>query len=463
MKAIDVHGFGGGFTLGAVQAGFELTAKFSRSKGFGVYNTLANRHLLGDRWDSITGAPDEWEPMQADAVIGNPPCSGFSTLSRADFRGLDSAVNDYMWELINYAGLVAPPLVIWESVQQTFRQGIPLLRQLHQRLEELSEHKYGLWHVLHNNASVGGVSTRRRYFFVASRMPFGVDHYPLEYVPQFKDALVDLLPLSLTMQAQPYKSVRHLHTAECMAQREECHCPVEVLGSSRWAREHMHDGTGMVDGHDVTRSPSFDRVEELCREEEWFEGESISEVLRRYYGKHGKLPRGWYYPTTVDARDEDGNLLGTGEKETLMKADQLIRTDFAMGHNQQVRWHWEKLARVITGGACHLVLHPKLPRTLTQREAARIQGFPDAWKIWPVRHAPDLGPGWGKGVPVHAGKWIAEWGLKALGGTPGPITGVPLHEHDRKLGQKFGLYENELVVDLTNDYKPFALAFGDRG
>jgi site-specific DNA-cytosine methylase len=232
----------------------------------------------------------------------------------------------------------------------------------------------------------------------------------------------------------------------------------------------MHDGTGHVDGHDVTRSPSFDRVVELCDLEPWSPGESISDVLRRYYGKHGKLPRGWYYDTKkellddtgqrIPVIDEEGNQAKdkrTGKPiwktEVLPKADRLIETDFAMGHNQQVRWHGDRLANVITGGACHLVLHPSLPRTLTQREAARIQGFPDAWRIFPVRTAPDLGPGWGKGVPVHAGKWIGEWAKASLEGRPGPMTGVPLALYDKRLASKYDPMDREFVIDVTNDWK----------
>lgn len=478
MKAIDVHGFGGGFTLGMVQAGFTLAAKFSTMKGFGVYNCLANRTLLGNDWDSIVDVADRWHPMQAEVVFGNPPCSGFSTLSRADFRGEDSAANAYMWELAEYAGRVGPQIVIFESVQQTFRQGLGLMRRLHARIEELSGHKYALRHVLHNNASLGGVSNRRRYFFVASRCDFGVGHYPLRYVPTFGDMLHDLENLGLTMAAQPYKGVRHIHTEECniwMSARPsewECQCPVEVMNSSQWCREFMHDGTGWVDGHDVTRSPSFDRTQELAQLEEWKAGESISDVLRRYYQKHGNLPRGWYYDTKefvlgengqkLPVLDEDGEQIfdprtrrPLWQQVTMPKAVKLIKTNFNMGHNQQVRWHSDRPANVITGGACHLVVHPTLPRTLTQREAARVQGFPDSWKIYPVRNAPDLGPGWGKGVPVQAGKWIGEWAAASLGGNPGPLRGQPLAAYDKKLGQKYGAMNNELIIDVTNDWKQF--------
>jgi site-specific DNA-cytosine methylase len=475
LTAIDCHGFGGGFTLGTVQAGFELVAKFSREKGFGVFNTLGNRHLLGHGWDSITGAPAHWDTYSADLVFGNPPCSGFSTLSAKSFRGIHSSVNEYMWELARYAGRVAPTMVIFESVQQTFTQGMELMRMLHAHIEEATGHHYFLYHVLHNNASLGGVAIRRRYFWVASRVPFGVDHYPLQYVPTLGDMLRDLEPLKLTMEPQPYRGVRVNHRVGCefwwpddgKTQVSSCGCPSVVMNSSRWCREHMHDGSGYVDGHDVSRSPSFDRVQELCALEEWREGETISQVLRRFYQRTGKLPEGWYYTTKIPVLDENGQEMkdehGRTIREDMMKAQRLIDTDFAMGHNQQARWRWDKMARVITGGACHLVLHPHLPRTLTQREAARIQGFPDAWKIWPVRHAPDLGPGWGKGVPVHSGRWVADYARRSLSGDPGPITGVPLSVHDKKLGKKYGDMVDEFVIDVTRDYKPFAEKIGDMG
>lgn len=463
MEAIDVHGFGGGFTLGTVQAGFKLVAKFSEQKGFGVYNTLANRHLLGDDWDSIVDDPSTWEPIPANLIVGNPPCSGFSTLSRGDFRGIHSPINKYMWQLVHYAAKVAPELVIWESVQQTFRQGLELMRMLHSALEEESGYQYELFHVLHNNASVGGGSTRRRYFWVASRIPFGVERYPLEYVPPFGDLLRDLEPLSLTMERQQYRGTVVDHTFECIhGDRTECYCPTRVLNSSRWTREHMHDGSGTVDGHQNQYTPMRDRCLALISppwDTVWEEGESLTDVLAKCYEKHQDLPREWKYAITGQNSLRQGGPYGT-------KAEELIGLGFPAKQNDVHRWRADRLARVITGGGAVLIWHPHLDRTLTQRELARIQGFPDAWKIHPVRHAPDLGPGWGKGVPVHAGRWIAGCAKAALNGNPGSIRGVSLQEYDKGRFMKkkgYSVREREFVIDLTNDYKPFALAFGDHG
>jgi hypothetical protein len=121
-----------------------------------------------------------------------------------------------------------------------------------------------------------------------------------------------------------------------------------------------------------------------------------------------------------------------------------------MGVNQVMRWYGDRLANVITGGGVHLILHPREPRTLTHREVARIQGFPDAWKIWPVRNVADIGPAWGKGVPVQAGRWIAKMAAEALEGRPGSDNGRPV---DGRTLKAFGPRERETVVDITYDFK----------
>lgn len=466
MRALGVHDFGGGFMLGVRQAGFEIVGKKSREVGFGVLNCLANRTLVGDNWESETGTPSMWVPQEAELIFSNPPCSGFSTLSPKHFRGESSTINDCMWELVRYAGKVGPEIVIFESVQQAFTQGRTLMRALRAELEAISGYKYTLYHVLHNNAALGGASIRRRYFWLASRIPFGVEwnatrwdfrkheliRYDLERVPSFNEVLCDLVPLNITMERQPYRGLyEDFHEAWNGHEWVRTNKWVDTRSGSWWTRDHMHDGTGTVDGNDIARSPTYDRIKEMLGLEEWRPGERMSDVMRRYWERHGELPSSWHYMSKKPTGELDEN--GKKIYEPIRKDKRLIETDFAMGHNQPCRWRGDRMARVITGGAVHLIVHPTLNRTLTQREAARIQGFPDAWKIWPVRNAADLGPGWGKGVPVHAGRWIADWAYQSIQGEPGSLTGMP--------GKECG--DRELVIDVTAKYKPFTKMIGDPG
>ena len=101
-----------------------------------------------------------------------------------------------------------------------------------------------------------------------------------------------------------------------------------------------------------------------------------------------------------------------------------------MGFISVSRWKSQGTARVITGGALDLVLHPWLPRFITHREAARIMGFPDDWSIRPLRHNSGLRMTWGKGITVQCGKWIGEHVARALDGTPSPVMGKLIGERE---------------------------------
>lgn len=74
MRVVACQSFAGAFDLGATQAGFQLVHKVENKGGFGIPNCEANRHLTGD-WTVQAVPPQEWEVVEADVVIGNPPCS----------------------------------------------------------------------------------------------------------------------------------------------------------------------------------------------------------------------------------------------------------------------------------------------------------------------------------------------------------------------------------------------------
>lgn len=80
-KVIDCQGLGGGFTLGAVQAGFELVHRASLQGGFGDQTINANRHLVGSGWEQDPGLSwDQWEPQEGGFLCGTPPCFAAGTI-----------------------------------------------------------------------------------------------------------------------------------------------------------------------------------------------------------------------------------------------------------------------------------------------------------------------------------------------------------------------------------------------
>lgn len=379
MRAVDVMGFAGGFTLGTVQAGFELAGKIEMKGAFGAPNCLANRHLLGDKWELQEGDPSTWEHPGGSVhyVFGNPPCSGFSLMSAKHFRGVDSPINHCMHAFAEYVARVRPLVAAFESVTQAFTQGRSLMQALHEKVRVRTGLDYRLYHVLHNNLALGGCAIRQRYFWVVACVPFGVEQPQLSYTPTVWDAIGDLEDLTATWEAQPYRRP-----------------------PAAWARAAV-SSEGVVDGHIWHPNPEFTRAAALLPEAgPWAPRETVSTVARRYYQRTKQLPATWSF-----------------------KADKLIGNDFKMGFHQLTRWDRTQPARVITGGAMGQIMHPTRDRLLTHREVARIMGFPDDWRVHPLRGRSNLRMTWGKGIPVGSGRWLSTWVRRSLTGAPGSISG----------------------------------------
>lgn len=390
--------------LGFHQNDFELLYRCG-DLNLGAPIVEANRHIVGWEWKShFTPHPKEWwVPENVDAVVGSPPCAGFSTMSSKEFRGIDSKANDHMKRFVAYAGRVGPPVVAFESVQQAFSQGRELMTRLRDQLERDTGHKYDLYHVLHNNASVGGAAIRARYFWMASRIPFGVEYPVPDAVPTLMESIGDLQRLQMTWEKQPYRA------------------------PDTWWASRRRSPSGVVDGH-VTKGKIHDlRIRALCAavDDEWYPGEQLQSVLKRCYDRHGKLPEEW--------RDAEPSIL---------------KKNFELGFNQSKRWRGNKPAYVLTGAALEQAIHPTEPRTFTYREAMRIQGLPDDWRLWPVRDYKRLSICPGKGVPVDASRWFGHWVSESFAGHPGSMRGVPDRDRDR-----------EYVLQVDKGYKT-ALARG---
>lgn len=421
---VECTGFGSAFALGAVQAGLSMIGKCERPDSFGASNAWANRGLLGDDWElqiDREGNGTGWDEIEADIVLGNPPCSGFSLLTQTKgFRGIESPINACMWALARYAARVNPQIVMFESVQGAYHQGMELMNALREELEKLTGESWFLTHVLHNNLSLGGCAMRRRYFWVASRVPFGVEPVDLSYVPTADDALHDLEPLGLTWRPQPYR-----------------HPP------TRWSRQ-LRSSDGLVDGHAITPTPQWTRAKEVADNlGGWPQGAALEDLCKQHYIQFGRLPGdpnganvrevGWQYPVLDQAATN-------GHKVYITREEHLRRREFSMGPTQLNRWRANRHAYVITGGALTEYVHPHLLRTFTHREAARIQGFPDSWKISPQMWDARLSAVWGKGVPVHSGRWIAQWAKNSIEGNPGSMRGELADNGDR-------------VIDVTHNWK----------
>jgi site-specific DNA-cytosine methylase len=422
MNFVDVWGLAGsGVILGAVDAGFTMAHRASH--GFGDEVVEANRHLLGDGWQTETIAdPDDggWQGFQdISYVTGVPPCSGFSSLNTSQdraratpgrratiTRGSDSLINSCQHELVRYAGSrlegadgqAGPEVVVFESVQGAFTKGLDLMRTYWDTLRETSGQDYHLTHVLHNDASLGGSQMRSRYFWVAHRIPFGLHLEELPLKPRTtRDAIGDLMGLRLTWSPQRYRR--------------------KGKASERWRR----GGLNLVTAHDVVSAQGHgNRMEEVY--DYYLPGEDYTDACKRFREVHGHLPA---YAAAHWKEKED---------------------EFRGFANQPRQLPWDEPSWVLTGGGPWDYVHPAERRLLTARECARLMGVPDSWRL-PTEHAAIAGKWLGKNCPLEAGRWIADEVARNLIGDVGPDT-----RYGRRAA-KFAALDDETIVDVTNTWK----------
>jgi site-specific DNA-cytosine methylase len=402
---IDCQGLAGAWTLGTVETGrFELAHRVALPGGFGNEIIEHNRHLIPGDWEQETGSALECEPRTAAYLCGTPPCSGFSVLNQSkgdNARGPDSAINHCMKELVTYAarctgydGLPGPEVVSFESVQGAFSSGRDLMQRLRAILSRDTGLSYGLTHVKMSGSSVGAAQMRHRYYFVAHRIPFGVDPPEERPVVTYEDAIGDLVGHDLTWDDQPYR-----------------------LRPSEWARSRVRADGQVGDHITVTSGRNVALIEDIARRG-WDFGDNLPMALKKLGLRPPELERQW----------ADDLVLARGLEAGAHK-----------GWNWPVRVKPNRPGYVLTGGGIHGFVHWAEPRHLTVRECARLMGYPDVWD-WGIASTPMKASLWiGKCCPVDSGRWISNWVARALDGNPG--------EPGREIG------DQEWLFNCTNDYK----------
>lgn len=181
-RVADVMGFGGGFALGAVQAGFQLAAKREDAGAMGVSVVQANRAVLGAKWSIQAVAPDKWRLVTADVVVGTPAPEQADTVVR-------------------YAAKLRPAVVVLDLAPDAVAQG-ELASALGEQLNRLTKLTYRVARLRYNDLSLGGALDRPRCFVVFSQIPVGFGHMVLDWLPAADDVVNDLWDLEASWETQ---------------------------------------------------------------------------------------------------------------------------------------------------------------------------------------------------------------------------------------------------------------------
>lgn len=386
---IDCNGLAGFMSYGFVKSGLEMIAR-TGTLDFGAPVVEANRARFGGSWEgSFADDVEEWPRRKADAVVGCPPCSGWSVWSSVHQRGPDSAAHEHTRAFMRYAGAIKPQAIVFECVQQAYSDGREVMLKYRDMVEDISGKKYDLHHVMHNNLQLGGFSYRPRYFWVAVRrgMKFGAAVSEPAKFPTVMDIIGDLENLPLQWSPQKIK--------------DKPSSFVKALRSKN----------STVDGHIGVSDGSKAKVEDIFAiigNGGWKPNEIQQEALKAAVRlNNNKFPQSW---------------LGS-EKN-------IRRRKFVLGYSQPGRWDGEGVCRVLTGAALQHVVHPTQPRLITHREAARIQGLPDDWNIEETQDYSMMKATWGKAVAVQAGEWIGKHVAACLDGEQSGPAGEKIGDHE---------------------------------
>lgn len=208
MKAVGVHVFAGGFTMGMKAAGFEIPAQVEiHNFGRETVESLGVPFVNEPHWEAWSDHREMWDGCRM--CYGNPRCTGFSSMTGGmdkTAHGPDATCTVDIHDVCKFGVQQGFDLVAWESVQQAYTTGRPLLNRLIR--DYFEPENYRVAHVFITASSFGNAQKRKRYFFVAYRGGnFNVEAPPLPARQKYVgDVLGD--PYLAGRTTRPYKMSR---------------------------------------------------------------------------------------------------------------------------------------------------------------------------------------------------------------------------------------------------------------
>ena len=329
-KALTMELFSGagGMSHGFRQVGFEIVQAIERDRR--AADTYGRNH---GRTDLIVSDVCEVDPLaivhriglrpgELTAIIGGPPCQGFSESNRRT-RTLENPQNALYRQFFRYIALLRPQWFVLENVAgiRTLAKGT-ILEAI---VDEGRKLGYCVeWQEL-NSACYGVPQVRRRIFVLGNRIgapinfPIATHGFDTKPFVTTREAISDLPVLKVGDRKGrvPYKAPTAFSDYQGV----------------------MRNGGASVDGNFVTNSSEL--------------------VINRY--KYIRQGQNWEtIPAELMANYFDASRCHTGIYHRLK---------------------WDEPSRVIGNFRKNMLIHPSQDRGLSIREAARLQSFPDCYEF----------------------------------------------------------------------------------
>jgi DNA (cytosine-5)-methyltransferase 1 len=351
--AIDLFCGAGGLSYGFQEAGFVCALGIDQDADAcetHAANLFSKTRCLDIQ--TITCPPKLMEELgipRVDVIIGGPPCQGFSLVGRGKVRSLSREVQDrisrqnYLYrEFVRFVKALHPQFFVMENVPHlsSFADGI-MMQAIREDFDTLG---YDIYPEVLEAAQYGVPQHRRRLFIIGTRIGWvyrrpRTTHGDTIPVRTLADAIADLPPVQAPslLEELPYIPRRP----------PDVNVSEAYTALMRSTVPHVHQGA------------IFDHVVRPVRKDDY--------VIFR------AMKQGDRY------RDVDPQY-----RRYAMKRSQRDGRDAFADRYYKLRW--DQPCVTITAHMAkdgYRYIHPDIdqPRTLSVREAARIQSFPDHFRF----------------------------------------------------------------------------------
>ncbi len=376
-KIIDLFSGAGGFTWGWTRAGCAPLASIDSDPAAARTHELnfASAHGLTLNHDLLTFGPEDLasligrRPPGLLAIIAGPPCQGWSKVGRGKIRSLQGKALDLLRDprnrlyrrFLDYVSYFRPPVCVMENVPGMLSiDGADVAQNIAAHFAGIG---YRCTYALVNARWFGVPQDRQRVIFIGTRRNLGlkIDAAGLrDFALNFRVGMLDLADETTMARAiRDLPAIPHGTFTEPMQYERG-------RGSlSRYASIMREGSNGMITDH-ISR---------------WHNRQDLSAF---------KLMRpGMLYD----------------ELPTRLKR---YRDDIFKDKYKKLIWNrpaWTVTAHFAKDVYTHI--HPDQGRTISVREAARLQSFPDAFRF--VGHMGDRFRMIGNAVPPLMAWGIAEY------------------------------------------------------
>tara|TARA_B100002051_G_C16708179_1_gene625063 strand:- start:112 stop:1251 length:1140 start_codon:yes stop_codon:yes gene_type:complete len=345
MKTIDLFAGCGGLSIGFKKLGFKTlgyldwdihcinTLKANFSKGDAIFSHSDIRDVSDRTNKNINNFIGSLKKTSIDGIIGGPPCQAYSIAGRVrDPNGMRNDYRNYLFE--SYAKFIKefkPLFFVFENVTGLLSakpDGPPIIQDISKSFRELG---YDIpcidKNIIFNLADLGGSQKRKRIIL------FGVDNKrvknPSEKIQKFYT--------NLSNQFQKQKTVR-----DAIGDLPKLY-PLEKPINRKSHKDDENDDLHRSRFHNQRDIKIFNLLANdiMLKEYKYSSVESLKKLYKEMVGKNAKVHK--YF---VLKWNEPSNLIP---------------------------------AHLYKDGLRHIHPDPKQSRSITMREAARLQNFSDEY------------------------------------------------------------------------------------